>query len=109
MLTYLFSTHIGTPGKTVGTMFAPVPVEITSYEPEKVGGNISLQKHCWQSKLGKSLHVLLEIIQPADKEEKSSFSKKWTSPKTFNIHKGYLGYFGFIDISLTHLIYLIYM
>jgi len=46
MLTYLFSTHIGTPGKTVGTMFAPVPVEITSYEPEKVGGNISLQKHC---------------------------------------------------------------
>ena len=64
MLTYLFSTHIGTPGKTVGTMFAPVPVEITSYEPEKVGGNISLQKHCWQSKLGKSLHVLLEIIQP---------------------------------------------
>ena len=75
MLTYLFSTHIGTPGKTVGTMFAPVPVEITSYEPEKVGGNISLQKHCGQSKLGKSLHVLLEIIQPADKEEKSSFSK----------------------------------
>jgi hypothetical protein len=35
-----FSTQIGTPGKTVGTMFAPVQVEITSYEPEKVGGNI---------------------------------------------------------------------
>ncbi|XP_060571212.1 eukaryotic translation initiation factor 3 subunit F-like [Ruditapes philippinarum] len=34
------STQIGTPGKTVGTMFAPVQVEITSYEPEKVGVDV---------------------------------------------------------------------
>lgn len=32
------STQIGTPGKTVGTMFAPVDTEVVSYEPEKVGG-----------------------------------------------------------------------
>ncbi|XP_052796134.1 eukaryotic translation initiation factor 3 subunit F-like [Mya arenaria] len=31
------STQIGTPGKTVGTMFAPIQVDVTSYEPEKVG------------------------------------------------------------------------
>jgi len=31
------STPIGTPGKTVGTMFAPVKVGVISYEPEKVG------------------------------------------------------------------------
>ena len=34
----LYSTAIGTPGKTLGTMFTPVKVDITSYEPEKVGG-----------------------------------------------------------------------
>lgn len=36
--TFYCSTQIGIPGKTVGTMFAPVQVEIVSYEPEKVGG-----------------------------------------------------------------------
>ena len=29
---------MGVVGKTVGTMFTPLPVEITYYEPEKVGG-----------------------------------------------------------------------
>ncbi|KAK2179310.1 hypothetical protein NP493_499g01018 [Ridgeia piscesae] len=31
------STLMGIPGKTVGTMFTPIKVEITSYEPERVG------------------------------------------------------------------------
>ncbi|KAK3610164.1 hypothetical protein CHS0354_039948 [Potamilus streckersoni] len=34
------STSLGVPGKTVGTMFTPVPVEIISYVPEKVGVNM---------------------------------------------------------------------
>lgn len=35
-----FSTLMGIPGKTIGTMFTPIKVEVTSYEPERVGGNI---------------------------------------------------------------------
>jgi len=31
------STQMGIPGKTTGTMFTPVPFEITSHEPETVG------------------------------------------------------------------------
>ena len=47
MFFVLNSTAIGTPGKTIGTMFAPVHVDILSYEPEKVGGklNIYYQNH----------------------------------------------------------------
>lgn len=37
----LFSANIGVPGKTVGCMFTPVQVEINTYEPEKVGGEIT--------------------------------------------------------------------
>ncbi|CAL1539987.1 unnamed protein product [Lymnaea stagnalis] len=37
------STAIGVPGKTTGTMFTPVQVETTSYDPEQVGVEI-LQK-----------------------------------------------------------------
>jgi len=33
-----FSTSMGVPGKTVGTMFTPVPVEILCQEAERVGG-----------------------------------------------------------------------
>ena len=32
------STAIGVPGKTTGTMFTPVQVDITSYDPEQTGG-----------------------------------------------------------------------
>jgi len=31
------STQMGIPGKTMGTMFTPVPYEVTSHEPESVG------------------------------------------------------------------------
>lgn len=31
------STTIGVPGKTTGTMFTPVQVETTSYDPEQTG------------------------------------------------------------------------
>ena len=31
------SSAIGVPGKTTGTMFTPIPVEVAYYEPEKVG------------------------------------------------------------------------
>ena len=34
------STAIGVPGKTTGTMFTPVAVDITSYDPEQTGGNV---------------------------------------------------------------------
>lgn len=33
-----FSSTIGVPGKTMGTMFTPVQVEVVAYEPERVGG-----------------------------------------------------------------------
>jgi len=36
MKTYV-STKMGVPSKTVGTMFTPIPLDITTYEPEKVG------------------------------------------------------------------------
>lgn len=29
---------MGVPGKTLGTMFTPIPIELTSYEAERVGG-----------------------------------------------------------------------
>ena len=32
------STAIGIPGKTTGTMFTPIQVGITSYDPEQTGG-----------------------------------------------------------------------
>ena len=32
-----FSVPMGITGKTMGSMFAPVPVEIACYEPETVG------------------------------------------------------------------------
>ncbi|KAK3100387.1 hypothetical protein FSP39_019123 [Pinctada imbricata] len=37
------SAHIGVPGKTVGCMFTPIQVDITTYEPEKVGVDIVQQ------------------------------------------------------------------
>ncbi|XP_059157755.1 eukaryotic translation initiation factor 3 subunit F-like [Physella acuta] len=43
------STSIGVPGKTTGTMFTPVPVEIVNYEPEQVGVEV-LQKGKYNSK-----------------------------------------------------------
>jgi len=36
------STVIGVPGKTMGCMFTPVQVEITTYEPERVGGRVMI-------------------------------------------------------------------
>lgn len=36
---------MGVPGKTVGTMFTPVPVEIVCQEAERVGGKIALELH----------------------------------------------------------------
>ena len=38
-----FSCSMGVPEKMIGTMFTPVPVDITSYEPERVGSK--LQSH----------------------------------------------------------------
>ena len=37
-ITYIFSSQLGIPGKTMGTLFTPIPVEVTAYEPERVGG-----------------------------------------------------------------------
>jgi translation initiation factor 3 subunit F len=31
------STTIGVPGKTTGTMFTPIAVDTTSYDPEQTG------------------------------------------------------------------------
>merc|ERR1712043_43738 len=40
------SSNMGIPEKTIGTMFVPVPVDITSYEPERVGLDVIQQgKH----------------------------------------------------------------
>ena len=36
---------MGIPGKTVGTMFTPVPFELTSYEAENVGGGCNVMIH----------------------------------------------------------------
>ena len=33
-----FSSSLGIPGKTMGTLFTPIPVAVTAYEPERVGG-----------------------------------------------------------------------
>jgi len=57
---------MGIPGKTVGTMFTPVPFELSSHEPENVGGkcptvrcrNIICNNHC----NGLS-HLCLEVIK----------------------------------------------
>ena len=38
----VFSTSVGVPGKTVGNMFTPVPIELTAYDVEKVGGEYFL-------------------------------------------------------------------
>lgn len=32
------TTQIGVPGKTTGTMFTPVQIEIASFDPEQTGG-----------------------------------------------------------------------
>jgi len=32
------STAMGVPGRTQGTMFTPVPLELIYHEPERVGG-----------------------------------------------------------------------
>ena len=34
----VFSSSLGIPGKTMGTLFTPIPVTVTAYEPERVGG-----------------------------------------------------------------------
>ena len=34
----LFSSQMGVPGKTTGTMFIPVPLEAVAHDPERVGG-----------------------------------------------------------------------
>ena len=33
----LHSSKVGVPGKTEGVIFCPVPVEVTYFEPERVG------------------------------------------------------------------------
>ena len=35
------STAMGVPGRTQGTMFTPVPLELVYHEPERVGGLLS--------------------------------------------------------------------
>ncbi|XP_076060560.1 eukaryotic translation initiation factor 3 subunit f1 [Oratosquilla oratoria] len=35
------SVGMGVPGRTPGTMFAPIPVEVTSYAPEIIGCNVA--------------------------------------------------------------------
>ena len=37
---FYFSSSLGIVGKTMGTLFSPVPVEIQAYEPERVGGTV---------------------------------------------------------------------
>ena len=32
---------MGVPGKTMGSMFTPMPVELTSYDAERVGSKFS--------------------------------------------------------------------
>ena len=44
---YSFSTAIGVPQKTTGTMFTPIKVDMTCYEPERVGGNNYLLVQKW--------------------------------------------------------------
>ena len=35
-----FSATMGVPGKTLGSMFTPMPVELTAYDAEKVGSTL---------------------------------------------------------------------
>ena len=37
----LWSSSVGVPGKTVGTIFTPVPVEISYADSESVGGKLA--------------------------------------------------------------------
>lgn len=41
-LLLFLSSQMGIPGKTVGTMFIPVPLEVVCHEPERVGGTYLL-------------------------------------------------------------------
>ncbi len=40
---FYFSSSLGIVGKTMGTLFTPVPVEVQAYEPERVGGTLFLE------------------------------------------------------------------
>ena len=50
---------MGVPGKTVGTMFTPVPVEIVCQEAERVGGKIITQ---YFTELEVTWHLASKII-----------------------------------------------
>ncbi|CAH1791841.1 unnamed protein product, partial [Owenia fusiformis] len=54
------STPLGVPGKTVGTMFTPVPLDITSYEPERIGVDF-LQKSKYNPK--RTISMVSDLLQ----------------------------------------------
>ena len=35
-------SSLGVPGKTVGCMFTPIPVDLTCYEAERIGGKYKI-------------------------------------------------------------------
>ena len=39
---WYFSATMGVPGKTQGTMFTLVPLELMYHEPERVGGSLTI-------------------------------------------------------------------
>lgn len=60
------SANMGVPGRTPGTMFAPIPVEVISYLPEIVGTNVAQKSKFNRQRLVESttdLHQISEATQ----------------------------------------------
>ncbi|KAK7083118.1 Eukaryotic translation initiation factor 3 subunit F [Halocaridina rubra] len=60
------SASMGVPGRTPGTMFAPIPVEVISYSPEIVGSNVTQKSKYNRQRLVEpttDLHLISEATQ----------------------------------------------
>ena len=46
---YLFSSHVGVPGKSAGVIFTPVNTEIVTFAPELVGGQCCVKLYTFRN------------------------------------------------------------
>ncbi|XP_046354142.1 eukaryotic translation initiation factor 3 subunit F-like [Haliotis cracherodii] len=63
------STPMGVPGRTVGTMFTPVTIDIVRYEPEQIGVNV-LQQGKTVNKRSVSMSSDLALVESSTKKLK---------------------------------------